>query len=70
LSASPKTIYHRIKDSRHRPLLDGKDKLGEIKRLLELRRTFYEKADFQLQTDGRSSAQVAGLILERLAGKL
>ena len=70
LSAAPKTIYHRIKDSRHRPLLAGKNKLDEIERLLELRRPFYEKADFQLETDGRSSDQVAVLILEKLAGKL
>ena len=70
LAASPKTIYQRIKDSRHRPLLGGQDKLGGIQQLLELRRPFYEKADFRCETDGRSSAQVAALILEMLAGKL
>ena len=70
LSAAPETIYRRIKDSRHRPLLDGTDKFSEIRRLLAVRRPFYEKADFHFETDGRSSAQVAGLILEKLADRL
>ena len=70
LSATPETIYQRVKDSRHRPLLDGEDKLGEVKRLLAVRKPFYEKADFYFETDGRSSAQVAGLILEKLADQL
>ena len=70
LFATPQTIFKRVKDSRHRPLLDGKDKLGEIERLLELRRPFYEKAELRFETDGRSSPQVAELILEALKGKL
>ena len=70
LSATPETICQRVKDSRHRPLLDGEDKLGEVKRLLAARKPFYEKADFYFETDGRSSAQVAGLILEKLADQL
>ena len=70
LSATPETIFKRVKDSRHRPLLDGKDKLKEIERLLAVRKPFYDKADFQFESDGRSSSQVAGLILEALAGKL
>lgn len=70
LSARPETIYRRIKDSRRRPLLDGKDKLKEIERLLAVRKPFYEKADFYFQTDGRSAAQMAGHILRTLAEKI
>ena len=70
LFATPQTIFKRVKDSRHRPLLDGKDKLGEIERLLEIRRPFYEKAELHYETDGRSSDQVAERILEALKGKL
>jgi shikimate kinase len=70
LSATPETIYQRVKDSRHRPLLGGEDKFSEIKRLLEARKPFYEKADFYFETDGQNSAQVAGLIIEKLADQL
>ena len=70
LFATPRTIFKRIRNSRHRPLLDGKDKLGEIEKLLAIRRPFYEKAELRFETDGRSSAQVAGVILEALKGKL
>lgn len=70
LSATPETIYKRVKDSRRRPLLDGKDKRAEIERLLALRKPFYEKADFTFETDNRSSAQMAELILQKLSDKL
>lgn len=70
LSASPETIYCRVKDSNHRPLLDGKDKLKEIERLLEIRKPYYEKADFYFETDGKSPAQMADIILKTLAGKI
>ncbi len=70
LSASPETIYGRIKDSRRRPLLDGKDKLKEIERLLSERKPFYQQADFYFDTDGQSASQMANLILKTLAGKI
>ena len=38
LLASPETIYQRIKDSKHRPLLKAPDVYAEIKKLLEIRR--------------------------------
>lgn len=70
LSASPGTIFKRIKNSRHRPLLDGKDKVKEIERLLAARKPFYERADFYFDTDGRSASQMAELILKTLAEKI
>ena len=69
LSARPATIFRRIKNSRHRPLLEGKDPLMEIERLLAVRKPFYEKADFYFDTDGRSASQMADLILKTLAEK-
>ena len=67
LEAAPQTIYQRVKDSRHRPLLKTGDKLGEIRRLLESRRPFYEKADLKCSTDGKTAQQVADEILRALA---
>src|SRR5689334_7004430 len=44
LTATPETIYRRVKDSRHRPLLKSADVLGEIARLLEARKGLYDEA--------------------------
>ena len=66
LSAKPETIYERVKDTRHRPLLKGGDVLSEIRRLMEIRQPFYAKADFYFQTDGRTAEEVASEILETL----
>ncbi len=70
LLASPQTIYQRIRGSKHRPLLKSQDVYAEIKNLLEIRRPYYERSDFPVETDGRTVAQVAKLVLEKLEGKL
>ena len=70
LLARPETIYQRIKGSKHRPLLKAQDVYAEIKNLLEIRRPFYERSDFSVETDGRTPPQVAKLVLETLEGRL
>lgn len=70
LTATPDTIYKRVKDSRHRPLLKHADVLGEITRLLEARKTLYDDADYRFETDGRNPSQVARMILDTLKDKL
>lgn len=70
LTATPETVYRRVKDSKHRPLLSrSKDVLGEIRRLLDEREPFYRGADYRFETDGLSPAQVAGKILKVLNEK-
>ena len=70
LLARPETIYQRIKDSKRRPLLKVQDVYAEIKNLLEIRKPYYERSDFSVETDGRTPPQVAKLVLETLKGKL
>ena len=65
LSASPEAIFQRVRKSRHRPLLKG-DLLTEIRRLLAEREPFYRESDCTFSTDGKTAAQVAGLIEEAL----
>ena len=65
LSASAETIYERVKDSRHRPLLKENVRT-EILRLLEIRKPLYACADYVFKTDNLSPDQVAHLILETL----
>ena len=69
LEASFETIVKRVKDARTRPLLRSSDVPGEIKRLLEARKPFYDKADLKIATDGKSAHQVAEEILEKLSGE-
>ena len=66
LAAKPETIFQRVKDSRHRPLLKGGDLMEEIRRLLSLRQPYYEKASAIFQTDGKNAAEVAAAIADAL----
>ena len=66
LSATPETIFQRVRKSRHRPLLKG-DLLTEIRRLLAEREPFYREAECAFSTDGKTAAQVAESIEVTLA---
>ena len=66
LAASPETIFQRVKDSRHRPLLKGGDLMSELRRLLEQRQGSYAKADATFHTDGKTASQVAAEIADML----
>jgi shikimate kinase len=61
LSASPETIFQRVRRSKHRPLLKG-DMLAQIKRLLAERENHYREADGTFSTDGKTASQVAEAI--------
>jgi shikimate kinase len=54
LTASPEVIYNRVIKDNTRPLLEGKDKLEEIKRLLAKRDQFYKKADYMIDTSDKT----------------
>lgn len=69
LSASPETIFARVKNSGQRPLLDQGDPLAEIRRLLSLREPHYRLADVFIDTDGKRPAKVAEEIIGILKGR-
>lgn len=64
LTASPEVILSRIKKNSDRPLLQVEDRIGKIRELLEKRAPYYERADFALDTDGKTPEQVADEIVE------
>ena len=70
LSATPETIFRRVRNSKHRPLLQGGDPMSEIKRLYALRKPLYEKCDFNFPTDNCTPSAVAEKVLEKLKGRL
>lgn len=65
LTASPETIYERLKNDHTRPLLAGRNNPEGIAQLMEKRREAYEAAgDVQVRTDGRTPGEIAAEIAE------
>lgn len=68
LRAEPDTIYTRVKNDTKRPLLQGEDPMGKIKRMLELRGPVYEKAaQIVIDVDGKTFQEILDEIEEALA---
>lgn len=63
LWASPETIWARVKAQEHRPLLHETDPLEKIRTLLAQRAPFYKQADVLLNTELRSTRDVAQQVL-------
>ena len=64
LSATPETIYERVKHSTNRPLLNGNMNVEYIRGLMERRREVYEgAADVIITTDGKWKSQIVEEIL-------
>lgn len=67
LRAKPETIYQRVKDAHHRPLLEGNMNVAYIAELMEKRQKQYsDAADFSVDTDGRSASEISREIMEKI----
>ena len=67
LTASPETIYHRVKDSHDRPLLENNKNVSFITELMEKRRVKYETAaDVIIETDGKNELEICEELVQRL----
>lgn len=59
LSATPETIYERVKNNHDRPLLENNKSVEFIQELMEKRRAKYEAAaDIVIKTDGKSTIEI------------
>lgn len=64
LTASPETIYLRVRNSKDRPILNGHMNVEYIASLMEKRRAVYEAAcDIRVATDDKNPDQIAKEIL-------
>lgn len=54
LTASPETIWRRVRRSTHRPLIQTSQSLDKIRRMLADRAPYYARADYDIQTSGLS----------------
>lgn len=65
LSATPETIYERVKNSTDRPILNGHMNVAYIAELMEKRRELYENAaDICIETDGKSKEEICRKIVD------
>lgn len=65
LSATPETIYERVRFSTNRPLLNGNMNVEYISQLMERRRSIYEQAaDVTISTDGKEKQQIVQEIMK------
>lgn len=64
LDAKPEEIIRRLEKDTTRPLLQGGSLEDRVHHLYETRKPFYQFADFQINTNDKSSEQVAEEILE------
>lgn len=66
LTASPQTIYGRVKNSTERPVLNGNMNLPYITELMEKRRPHYaQAADAVISTDNKTAEEICREILEK-----
>lgn len=67
LTASPETVYERVKDSDDRPVLKERKNVKGISELMEQRRGRYEAAaDIVINTDNKTVLQVCEELVQRL----
>jgi shikimate kinase len=65
LWASAETIYERVRDHNHRPLLNSGDPMSRIRELLAAREGFYRQADVLVNTERRSVREVAVQVIHQ-----
>jgi len=67
LTASPETIYERVKGSTQRPLLNNDMSVEHIRELIEKRREKYEMAaDLVIETDHKTIEEICKEIKEKV----
>ena len=64
LTANPEVIYKRTMRNDTRPILRNRDKIEQIKTLLESRQLYYSVADYNVDTSSRPASAVAREIVE------
>ncbi len=65
LWASPETVWERVRNHSHRPLLKEADPLVKIRQLLATREPYYRQADVLVNTEQRSVREVAMQVIHQ-----
>jgi len=71
LTATPETVYERVKNSHNRPLLEKNKNISFIASLMGERQERYEAAaDIVITTDGRSAEEICQEIIRKIEEKM
>ncbi|MEA1928735.1 MAG: shikimate kinase [Candidatus Auribacterota bacterium] len=65
LTARPEVILSRVSNETHRPLLEVENRLEKIEQLLAVRRTFYDRIEYRIDTSDLTIDQVVDQILSQ-----
>jgi shikimate kinase len=69
LTASPETIYDRVKHRKDRPLLENCDnKMMKIKEIMSSRNKFYSQADHKISTDEGNYKRTVDDLINLISG--
>ena len=63
LNATAEEIFKRVGNQTHRPLLNVTDPLEQINYLIKKREPYYKRADYQIDTNGRSVKEITDEII-------
>lgn len=66
LMATPEQIWHRVRRSSHRPLLQTADPEGRIRDLLKQREDAYASIPLRVETGGKTPYSIAEAVLKAL----
>jgi shikimate kinase len=66
LVATPEQIWHRVRRSRHRPLLMTEDPESRIRELLAQREAAYAAIPIQVETGGKTPYSIAEAVLKAI----
>lgn len=66
LKALPETIYDRIKNETHRPLLRVENPKAEIEKILNERSKYYSKAQVTIETDNKAVYEIVEEIIKKI----
>jgi shikimate kinase len=67
LTATPETVFERVKDSHNRPVIEKNKNVSFIASLMEQRRDKYEAAaDLMVATDGRSAEEICQELMQAM----
>jgi shikimate kinase len=69
LTARMGTLLERLKDDLTRPLLAGENIEQKVERLMQERQSIYNACPIQVDTDGKTIAQVAEEIIQKVSPK-
>ncbi|MDF3127569.1 shikimate kinase [Kiritimatiellaeota bacterium B1221] len=66
LRIQPETVFRRVGNDPRRPLLQGSDSMGQIRKLMTEREVYYQQFPLQIDVDKCRASEVVDRIIDQL----